>query len=504
MGQCTIKFNTELLSNSKLDDWFPLKKRKSKESAGGEVHLQIQYGDLHHASLTKERSSTIAETSTVDLKVSPNFNTEETNIKLLHSTHVIVEEMEEEDDGEKEEDQADKTRDGPATACLEKATKDEKDIAFTNKNLEVTNGSNNYNTFAWAKGNVKVSAGKWYFEVRIVTTGQIQVGWCTHSYNPKTNTGDAWTVDGYKQHKIRNNGAGNPYGEIWNNGDIIGCSLDIEGKTIQFSKNGKDMGVAFADVNTGGAKLTPIVGVTKRVRCLFNFGKDPFGFPQDSFHMLHSHLTEKELEQLAKLYTKYKDISNADKVKEGKAEEEGEEMKDSIHGEGMQAFAKDLGVEEEDDPTILILAWKLRTETLWEISRDEFLLGFTVNGCATIDKIKAKAKEWHEDIRKKEMDFKHFYNFVFDYLKEDKKILAIDESLVAWNIVLKDRKWPLWADFEEFLKDQDKKSISRDAWQQLWHFMKTYPKDLKEYDPMSSWPIIYDEFVDWMEAKGRK
>ena len=28
-----------------------------------------------------------------------------------------------------------------------------------------------------------------------------------------------------------------------------------------------------------------------------------------------------------------------------------------------------------------------------------------------------------DDTRKKEQDFKHFYNFVFDYLKEDKKIL---------------------------------------------------------------------------------
>ena len=47
MGQVTIKFNTQLLSSAEqLDDWFSLKKRKAKESVNGEIHMQIQYGDL--------------------------------------------------------------------------------------------------------------------------------------------------------------------------------------------------------------------------------------------------------------------------------------------------------------------------------------------------------------------------------------------------------------------------------------------------------------------------
>jgi hypothetical protein len=32
-------------------------------------------------------------------------------------------------------------------------------------------------------------------------------------------------------------------------------------------------------------------------------------------------------------------------------------------------------------------------------------------------------------------------------------------------------------------QDENRKSISRDAWQQLWHFMAAYPKELKDYDP---------------------
>jgi len=278
------------------------------------------------------------------------------------------------------------------------------------------------------------------------------------------------------------------------------------------------MGIAFNDVNSTAGRLTPIVGVSRRCKVLFNFGKDPFAFPQEGCNMLHSFLTEKEIEALSKLFTKYRDIGNQALLDERKQEakerskDEDEdkgaqidiELKESIHGGGLMEFQKELGIVEDDDPTLMVIAWKLKTETLWEISRDEFMNGFTIYGCGSMDKIKAKAREWMDEVKKKEQDFKHFYNFVFDYLKEDKKILLIDEALAAWAIVLKDRKWPMWPEFEAFLKDQDKKSISRDAWQQLYHFMKTYPKDLSEYDPMSSWPIIFDEFVEWLEAKGKK
>jgi len=152
-----------------------------------------------------------------------------------------------------------------------------------------------------------------------------------------------------------------------------------------------------------------------------------------------------------------------------------------------------------------MIAFKLKTEAVWEITREEFMNGFTVNGCCTIDKIKSKSHEWKEEIKSKTPEFKQFYNFVFDYLKEDKKILLTEEAIMAWNIVLqKEKRWALMEQFLKFLQDHQIKSISRDAWQQLWHFMIAYPKSVKEYDTLSSWPIIFDEFVEWMEAQDKK
>jgi len=37
-------------------------------------------------------------------------------------------------------------------------------------------------------------------------------------------------------------------------------------------------------------------------------------------------------------------------------------------------------------------------------------------------------------------EYKLFYFFVFDYLKDTKKVLAIEEALAAWGIVFKDKK----------------------------------------------------------------
>jgi len=167
-------------------------------------------------------------------------------------------------------------------------------------------------------------------------------------------------------------------------------------------------------------------------------------------------------------------------------------------------FKKDLGVVDDEDPLMLIMSWKLNCKTVWEISRNEFMNGFTIQGCCSLEQIKTKGKEWYSEIKSNDQQFKKFYNFVFDYLKEDKTVLLIDEAIVLWNIVLKEKKWGLYKDWLEFLGAEKKKSISRDVWQQLWHFMAAYPHDLKEYDPSSSWPIIYDDFVDWIKDKEKE
>lgn len=69
-----------------------------------------------------------------------------------------------------------------------------------------------------------------------------------------------------------------------------------------------------------------------------------------------------------------------EKTSDGKTEEKDVETKDGIHGAGLLEFQKDLGITDDEDPSLLIVAWKLKTETVWEISREEFMNGFTMFG----------------------------------------------------------------------------------------------------------------------------
>jgi len=113
------------------------------------------------------------------------------------------------------------------------------------------------------------------------------------------------------------------------------------------------------------------------------------------------------------------------KKKSSKTENEGKQeedldIKDTLHGEGMHQFQKDLDIVDDTDPALLLIAWKLRCEIVWEISLEEFYNGFTIFGCSSMDHIKKKIKQWKSELHDPQ-SFRNFYNFVFDYLKEDKK-----------------------------------------------------------------------------------
>jgi len=120
---------------------------------------------------------------------------------------------------------------------------------------------------------------------------------------------------------------------------------------------------------------------------------------------------------------------------------------------------------------------------------------------------KKKCQSWRDEL-KNQAKFKQFYNFVFDYLKEEKKILsknakhfklnllvqpAMEEATTVWEMLGVSDKWPLYRHWAEFVKD--KKSISRDTWRLFLNFIEQYPKDVSTYDADSCWPSVLDEVL---------
>jgi len=211
-------------------------------------------------------------------------------------------------------------------------------------------------------------------------------------------------------------------------------------------------------------------------------------------HALHLNLSESQHRDLEKLFDKYKGIA-ASLTESG-------EQEDLVKGQGLLQYGQDLGVTDDKDPMLMVIAWKLNANhgKVWEFNRDEFVGGWAIHSAHNIDSMKKRCKEWRDEL-KTANKFKQFYNYVFDYLREDKKILVMEEAVTVWDMLGFNDRWPLFSKWVHFL--QDKKSVSKDTWKLFFNFTEQYPKDLAAYDESGCWPSVIDEFVDKMKEENK-
>ncbi|CEG37942.1 hypothetical protein L915_15440 [Plasmopara halstedii] len=131
-----------------------------------------------------------------------------------------------------------------------------------------------------------LTKGKWYYEVRLVTAGIVQIGWADSTFVASSATGDgvgdhdrSWAYDGARQVKW-NGGKNEPYAtdEVWSRNDVIGCLLDLDEGTVSFSRNGLDLGVAYRNVKplASDQGFYPAISVEQTEILLVNIGSQPF------------------------------------------------------------------------------------------------------------------------------------------------------------------------------------------------------------------------------------
>ena len=126
---------------------------------------------------------------------------------------------------------------------------------FTEGNLAMTDGSSSY---AVGTGTLAVTRGKWYWEVKIVASGNQHTasgvlavdldGWTRSDGAANSAFGWLYAPDGDK----RNNDSSTSYGDTYAANDIIGVAMDMDNKAIYFSKNGTFQ--ASGDPTSGASK----------------------------------------------------------------------------------------------------------------------------------------------------------------------------------------------------------------------------------------------------------
>ena len=151
---------------------------------------------------------------------------------------------------------------------------------FSNGNCTVTTptsgGHAPISTFAIPK------SGKWYWEVRIDTTGgsindNLRIGMQAWDQNNLTNPtlGDIrYISNGTKNVDTSNSSYGSSYGS---NGDIISVAVDSDGNTVEFFKNGTSQGsISYTQNSNDYFAVTAEASNSVTATYSFNFGNPPF------------------------------------------------------------------------------------------------------------------------------------------------------------------------------------------------------------------------------------
>lgn len=119
------------------------------------------------------------------------------------------------------------------------------------------------------RGRIKV-----YYEAHCDDEGLCRVGWSTSAANFNLGT-DAYGFGFGGTGKKSNRRKFIDYGRAFSHGDVIGCLLDTQQRTIEFSINGKRFGTAFKlSPEQLKSPLFPAV-VLKNAQMTFNFGGSP-------------------------------------------------------------------------------------------------------------------------------------------------------------------------------------------------------------------------------------
>eukprot|EP00727_Mastigamoeba_balamuthi_P007603 m51a1_g3463 hypothetical protein (383) ;mRNA; f:731290-732966 len=357
--------------------------------------------------------------------------------------------------------------------------------------LEITNGSSGYSC---ARANVFVSSGKYYYEVRVVSSGSMRIGWSTESWPGSDYLGNddqSWGYDGSQCSKYHD-GNGSSYStESWSQGDIIGCALDLDLGTISYTRNCEPIGTAFDSVRAG-VFYTPSFSLSRRQRLVVNFGKEEFCSKPPGFFPLLQLVSDADIGKLKTEFIAYSKMSG-----------DGAEAMEPpvVRGEGLLALGKDLGLKSDTDPLLLILFWKLGCSgqnQQWSVNESEFVMGMVAVGVASMSAARDKLAEWRRSVYDDDRTFETFYNWVFEYLRAEGRSLSPELCHTAWQILGMETRWPLFGKWEAFVKAKLTRAMSRDTWQQIIPFSRAYPADVKDYDPAADWPTLMDEFVDWL------
>lgn len=171
-----------------------------------------------------------------------------------------------------------------------------------------------------------------------------------------------------------------------------------------------------------------------------------------------------------------------------------------IGPDGVVRLCEDLEVQPED-VAVLVLAWHLKAKRSGFFSHDEFMNGCEEMRVDSLAKLKEKIPVFREELAN-ETTFREVYEFAFTFSRETEESRSIDVEIAQGllELLLHDLEVNFKQEMVEFLENQTSyKVVNKDQWRNILEFCKTTAPDLSNYDETSSWPVLIDEFVEWLK-----
>ncbi|XP_074041001.1 DCN1-like protein SCCRO4 [Leptinotarsa decemlineata] len=169
---------------------------------------------------------------------------------------------------------------------------------------------------------------------------------------------------------------------------------------------------------------------------------------------------------------------------------------DTLGPEGMEKFCEDIGVEPEN-VVMLVLAYKMQARRMGYFTKEEWLKGLQELHCDSVQKLQCRLESLKCYLNDQTV-FKAIYRYAYDFARDkDQRSMDIETALAMLQLLL-GRTWPLHAQFSQFLNRSKYKVINKDQWCNILEFSRTIYNDLSNYDVDGAWPVMLDEFVEWM------
>ncbi|XP_008307147.1 DCN1-like protein 5 [Cynoglossus semilaevis] len=166
--------------------------------------------------------------------------------------------------------------------------------------------------------------------------------------------------------------------------------------------------------------------------------------------------------------------------------------------EAMEKFCEDIGVEPENI-IMLVLAWHLEAASMGFFTKEEWLRGMTSLQCDNTERLRSKLDFLRSELNDSTV-FKNVYRYAFDFSRDkDQRSLDMDTAKSMLALLL-GRTWQLFPVFHQFLEQSKYKGMNKDQWYNVLEFSRTINTDLSNYDEDGAWPVLLDEFVEWLKT----